>query len=101
MLFLNDPTASFREGAKVGHFSPRLPRYQSCPQSAPLFRLFGHIDSVDLTDRLCVELTNGDVLHLRASGNAPEFHIYAQSGSEGRAWQIVAQTKQAVATTLS
>lgn len=37
--------------------------------------------SVDTTDGLRMTLSNGDVIHLRPSGNAPELRCYAESGS--------------------
>jgi phosphomannomutase len=56
---------------------------------ATFFATVGEIDSVDLTDGLRVDFTGGEVLHLRPSGNAPEFRIYAQAASEGRALELV------------
>ncbi|RPE70895.1 phosphomannomutase [Pacificibacter maritimus] len=64
------------------------------PIRAAFFKPFGAIASIDLTDGLRADFTNGDVVHLRLSGNAPEFRIYAQSNSETRVWDIVAQTKK-------
>jgi phosphomannomutase len=61
------------------------------------FSPFGVIESIDLTDGLRANFASGDVVHLRPSGNAPEFRIYAQANSEARAWAVVAQTKDAVA----
>lgn len=37
--------------------------------------------SIDTTDGLRITLTNGDVVHLRPSGNAPELRCYAESNS--------------------
>ncbi|MGX7653032.1 phosphomannomutase [Shewanella putrefaciens] len=37
--------------------------------------------SIDTTDGLRMTLSNGDVIHLRPSGNAPELRCYAESGS--------------------
>jgi phosphomannomutase len=61
------------------------------------FAPFGTIARVDLTDGLRVDFDTGDVIHLRPSGNAPEFRIYAQSSSEARAKVLNAQALQAVA----
>jgi phosphomannomutase len=41
----------------------------------------GQIDRVDRTDGLRVWLAGGDVVHLRPSGNAPEFRVYAEAAS--------------------
>ena len=43
------------------------------------------IVEVDNTDGLRVTLTNGDIVHLRPSGNAPELRCYIESGSSERA----------------
>ncbi|MDD9746391.1 MULTISPECIES: phosphomannomutase [Marinovum] len=44
---------------------------------------------VDLTDGLRVTFEGGDVVHLRPSGNAPEFRCYAEAGSAARARTLV------------
>lgn len=46
--------------------------------------------SVDLTDGLRVTFEGGDIVHLRPSGNAPEFRCYAESGSVADAERLVA-----------
>jgi len=51
------------------------------PARAVFFAPSGEIDSIDLTDGLRVNLVSGAVVHLRPSGNAPEFRIYAQAAS--------------------
>jgi phosphomannomutase len=53
------------------------------------FTPFGAIAATDLTDGLRVDFESGDVLHLRPSGNAPEFRIYAQAGTEAKAQDLV------------
>ncbi|MFN7224324.1 MAG: phosphomannomutase [Paracoccaceae bacterium] len=45
------------------------------------FTPIGRILSVDRTDGLRVTLDGGVVVHLRPSGNAPEFRVYAEAGS--------------------
>lgn len=55
------------------------------------------IASTDLTDGLRVDFDSGDVLHLRPSGNAPEFRIYAQSSSEAKAVELVKTAFKSVA----
>lgn len=85
--------------AKAAVFLSRLVEGEAA--RADFFSPFGAIASVDLTDGLRVDFASGDVVHLRPSGNAPEFRIYAQSNSETRAWDIVAQTKDVVATQLN
>jgi phosphomannomutase len=61
------------------------------------FAPFGHIADTDLTDGLRVDFESGEVLHLRPSGNAPEFRIYAQAQSEEKALTLVGSAYQSVA----
>ncbi|WP_226554542.1 phosphomannomutase [Celeribacter naphthalenivorans] len=64
---------------------------------AGFFAPFGTIAAMDLTDGLRVDFDSGDVLHLRPSGNAPEFRIYAQAQSEEKALSLVKAAYQDVA----
>jgi phosphomannomutase len=41
----------------------------------------GVVQAVDSTDGLRATLGGGGIVHLRPSGNAPEFRVYAESGS--------------------
>ena len=50
--------------------------------------LFGRIAGVDRTDGLRVTFDSGDVIHLRPSGNADEFRIYACADTRERAAEI-------------
>ncbi|EOD81595.1 Phosphomannomutase [Grimontia indica] len=50
-----------------------------------------NVELVDLTDGLRMTLINGDIIHFRPSGNAPELRCYAESESEIRAQIIVNQ----------
>ncbi|WP_280925456.1 hypothetical protein [Shewanella holmiensis] len=47
------------------------------------------IVSMDSTDGLRLRLDNGDVVHLRPSGNAPELRCYAESMSVVPATSLV------------
>lgn len=67
---------------------------------AAFFAPVGAIVRVDLTDGLRVDFESGDVVHLRPSGNAPEFRIYAQSSSEIRAKDLTIQVRAKVAEQL-
>lgn len=51
---------------------------------------FGAIERVDHTDGVRIYFTNGDVAHVRPSGNADELRIYSVADSQGRADQIAA-----------
>jgi len=50
---------------------------------------FGDIVRINVLDGMRVYFRNGDVAHLRPSGNAPQLRIYANSDSQARADQIV------------
>jgi phosphomannomutase len=50
---------------------------------------FDAIVRINVLDGVRVYLNNGDVAHIRPSGNAPQLRIYANSGSQARADQIV------------
>jgi phosphomannomutase len=50
---------------------------------------FTEIVRINTLDGVRVYFANGDVAHLRPSGNAPQMRIYANSNSQGRADQIV------------
>ncbi|TGT68973.1 phosphomannomutase [bacterium M00.F.Ca.ET.159.01.1.1] len=51
---------------------------------------FGTVADVDLTDGLRARMASGEIVHLRPSGNAPEFRCYAEAASHDRATEIVA-----------
>ena len=46
---------------------------------------FGDVESVDFTDGARITFATSDVVHLRPSGNAPEFRCYTESDTEERA----------------
>lgn len=50
------------------------------------------VRTIDLTDGLRVTLSNGDIIHLRPSGNAPELRCYAESRSQEAAEKLVSHT---------
>ncbi|TDL81587.1 phosphomannomutase [Palleronia sediminis] len=56
--------------------------------------------AVDLTDGLRITLASGDIVHLRPSGNAPEFRIYAEAGSPAAAEDLVRRIAANVAARL-
>lgn len=51
---------------------------------------FAPIETLDFTDGIRVTLAGGEVIHLRPSGNAPEFRVYAEAETAARAEAIVA-----------
>jgi phosphomannomutase len=50
---------------------------------------FDEIARINVLDGVRVYFINGDVAHIRPSGNAPQLRIYANSGTQARADQIV------------
>ncbi|WP_323767648.1 phosphomannomutase [Antarctobacter sp.] len=56
---------------------------------ATFFAATGPESALDTTDGLRVTFENGDVVHLRPSGNAPEFRCYAEAGSRDTATALV------------
>jgi phosphomannomutase len=46
---------------------------------------FGELDSMDFTDGARITFANGDIVHVRPSGNAPELRCYTESETEQRA----------------
>ncbi|SLN22764.1 Phosphoglucosamine mutase [Aquimixticola soesokkakensis] len=68
---------------------------------AAFFAPVGRIATVDLTDGLRVNFDSGDVAHLRPSGNAPEFRVYAQAADQARARDILARTLVLVSDALT
>ena len=47
-------------------------------------QLCGKVDRTDLTDGLRMTFQNGEIIHLRPSGNAPEFRCYNEADSLSR-----------------
>jgi len=52
----------------------------------------GEIVDVNLTDGLRLTFQNGDIVHLRPSGNAPELRCYAEANTETRATSLCERT---------
>ncbi len=59
------------------------------------------IVNFDTTDGLRMTQSNGDILHLRPSGNAPELRIYIEASSAVHAEQLLIETKTAVSKVLN
>lgn len=54
-----------------------------------LFPEMGILAGADITDGLRMTFSNGEIIHLRASGTAPELRCYAEADSEARAKELV------------
>jgi phosphomannomutase len=50
--------------------------------------LCGKIQDIDTTDGLRLRFANDEIVHLRPSGNAPEFRCYNEAASEARAREL-------------
>ncbi|MET0502475.1 MAG: phosphomannomutase, partial [Candidatus Binatia bacterium] len=50
---------------------------------------FDDVVRINVLDGVRIYFHNGDVAHVRPSGNAPQLRIYANSSSQARADQIV------------
>lgn len=48
----------------------------------------GEVSQIDRTDGLRVSFSNGEIVHLRPSGNAPEFRCYTEASTAGRATEL-------------
>jgi len=59
----------------------------------------GALVSVDTTDGLRVGFDNGDIVHLRPSGNAPELRCYAEASTQGDAEALCRACLERVAAT--
>ncbi|MGG5836498.1 phosphomannomutase [Huaxiibacter chinensis] len=58
------------------------------------------VKNMNLLDGIRMTLDNGDILHFRTSGNAPELRCYAESTSEFKAKQYVNISLKNIETTL-
>jgi phosphomannomutase len=90
-LFARLP-ARFTSATLIRGF-PRTAGQELAGSIAPsqLEPLFGPVAAVDRTDGPRLTFASGDVLHLRPSGNADEFRIYACADTPARAAEIAAQ----------
>ena len=55
---------------------------------AAAFPAFGEVADVSMVDGLRVTFTSDEIVHLRASGNAPELRCYTEAASEPRAVEL-------------
>jgi phosphomannomutase len=54
---------------------------QSSAHAQVFFADFGKIKKRDMIDGLRLTFANGEIIHLRPSGNAPEFRCYVEAAS--------------------
>jgi phosphomannomutase len=55
-------------------------------------KAFGPVASIDRTDGLRVTFESSEILHMRPSGNAPEFRCYNEAASEARVQEMQRQS---------
>jgi phosphomannomutase len=77
----NFPTQDSRELVDRLYAEPVAASELLAPQS-------GELVAIDNTDGLRMTFANGDIVHLRPSGNAPELRCYAESESVERATEL-------------
>ncbi|MFS0851490.1 phosphomannomutase [Novosphingobium panipatense] len=65
--------------------------------SAMFGSLAGTASAFDTTDGLRITFENGDIIHLRPSGNAPELRCYTESADAGHAEELNEQSLRLVA----
>jgi phosphomannomutase len=63
--------------------------------------LCGPSEALDCTDGLRIHHANGEIVHLRPSGNAPELRCYAEADSEARAEWLTRECLRRLADGLS
>jgi len=56
-----------------------------------VFAAFGELSTIDLTDGVRMAFGD-DIVHVRASGNAPEFRVYTESDTKERTASLLEQT---------
>lgn len=66
-----------------------LDRLAEPASRAAFFEPAGRETSLDRTDGLRARFDTGDVVHLRPSGNAPEFRVYTEAGSPQAAMNLL------------
>ena len=65
-----------------------------------LLQGIGRVEASDTTDGLRMTLDTDEIVHLRPSGNAPEFRIYVEAADEARAGELLAEAKRRLAERL-
>lgn len=87
------PTAASRALIRTLAGDPGQSAAWMAPQSGP-------VTGQDATDGLRLTFANGDVVHLRPSGNAPELRCYAEAGTQERAQELCLACLQQVRSRL-
>lgn len=91
---LNDLPARFTRSGRIEHVEssqsgPFLQGLLDVEKRENFFAQLGTIRTNDAIDGVRVVLDTGEVIHYRASGNAPELRCYAEAASDVRAEQLL------------
>jgi phosphomannomutase len=91
----NYPTAQSQ--ALIAHLQEGT-QTEITPRLTQMFgAIAGSVDKIDTTDGLRIYFKGGDIIHLRASGNAPELRCYTESGTADRAAQLNEESLRLIA----
>jgi phosphomannomutase len=82
----NYPTE--RSMAKIAELSTGDEEKDTKVIEAVFGQYFGTVVGIDTTDGLRITFDNDEIIHLRPSGNAPEFRCYTEAETESRAEEI-------------
>ncbi|TDX21586.1 phosphomannomutase [Rhodovulum visakhapatnamense] len=90
------------QGVETGRAAALLDRLAADGAArAAFFAPAGTETGCDLTDGLRVSFDSGEIVHLRPSGNAPEFRVYAEADGAGRAEALLGVFLDRVAMALA
>lgn len=82
----NYPTE--RSVAKIAELSTGDEEKDTTAIEAIFSPYFGKVAGINTTDGLRITFGNDEIIHLRPSGNAPEFRCYTEADTESRAEEI-------------
>ena len=79
---------------RLGAFNTGDPEADRLAFAAAFGDTFAPVVAIDHTDGVRAKLSNGEILHLRPSGNAPELRAYTEADTPERATQMNRQCMQ-------
>ena len=89
--------ATEKSGAMLAKFNSGNATADKTASEVIFGSICGRVASLNRTDGLRIVFTNEEVIHLRPSGNAPEFRCYAEAATEARAREITAAALAGIA----
>jgi phosphomannomutase len=87
---LETSTASSEENLELSGIKEIISKYFSKEDG------FAEIESVNFIDGIRIGFADGNIAHMRPSGNAPEFRMYAEADTLEKAMEIVEKKNQVV-----